>query len=126
MEAVRDEYSFSDLSVISVHRETVKIDANRKVTLHCIEFNGDTSTMWCSSQEIAHLIPVWGGRDLLAEMLVVKNVLVERKILDKQKNGQILRELVKLGVKGVSEHHEVSLYKVANIKYFVRLFNNNG
>ena len=85
MEAVRDEYSFSDLSVISVHRETVKIDANRKVTLHCIEFNGDTSTMWCCSQEIAHLIPVWEGRDILAEMLVVKNVVVECKTLDKKK-----------------------------------------
>ena len=85
MEAVRDEYSFSDLSVISVHRETVKIDANTKVTLHCIEFNGDTSTMWCSSQEIAHLIPVWEGRDILAEMLVVKNVVVECKTLDKKK-----------------------------------------
>ena len=85
VEAVREEYSFPDSAVICVERTTVKIDANTEVTLHCIEFNGDTSTMWCSSQEIAHLIPVWGGRDLLAEMLVVKNVLVERKILDKKK-----------------------------------------
>merc|ERR1719370_1390877 len=76
-------------------------EQEERVTVHLVRLE-QGGERWCSSGEVANLLPHWSGRDLVNKMLKTRRIEMVEKVIRRQKHPDIFVTLVKWGVRGVN------------------------
>ena len=78
---------------------------------------------WCSSKEVANLLPHWGGRDLVNKMLKVKRIEMVERVIKKQEQPEVFSTLAEWGVRGVNIGEEdLVMYRLEDLPIIMKAF----
>ena len=93
-----------------------------KVTVHLLRLEQGGES-WCSSKEVANLLPHWGGRDLVNKMLKVKRIEMVERLIKKQEQPRVFATLAEWGVRGANiGEEELVMYKLEDLPIIMKAF----
>jgi len=101
-------------------------EQEERVTVHLVRLE-QGGERWCSSGEVANLLPHWGGRDLVNKMLKTRRIEMVEKVIRRQEHPEIFASLTKWGVRGVNiGEQELVLYKLEDVPLIMKAFRMAG
>jgi len=97
-------------------------EGENKVTVHLLRLEQGGES-WCSSKEVANLLPHWGGRDLVNKMLKVKRIEMAERLIKKQEHARVFTTLAEWGVRGANiGEEELVMYKLKDLPIIMKAF----
>lgn len=97
-------------------------EGENKVTVHLLRLEQGGES-WCSSKEVANLLPHWGGRDLVNKMLKVKRIEMVERLIKKQEQPSVFATLAEWGVRGANiGEEELVMYKLKDLPIIMKAF----
>ena len=97
-------------------------EGENKVTVHLLRLEQGGES-WCSSKEVANLLPHWGGRDLVNKMLKVKRIEMVERLIKKQEQPRVFATLAEWGVRGANiGEEELVMYKLEDLHIIMKAF----
>ena len=101
-------------------------EQEERVTVHLVRLE-QGGERWCSSGEVANLLPHWGGRDLVNKMLKTRRIEMVEKVIRRQEHPEIFATLAKWGVRGVNiGEQELVLYRLEDVAVIMKAFRMAG
>ena len=101
-------------------------EQEERVTVHLVRFE-QGGERWCSSGEVANLLPHWGGRDLVNKMLKTRRIEMVEKVIRRQEQPGIFASLAKWGVRGVKiGEQELVMYRLEDVPVIMKAFRMAG
>ena len=101
-------------------------EQEERVTVHLVRLE-QGAERWCSSGEVANLLPHWGGRDLVNKMLKTRRIEMVEKVIRRQKHPEIFASLAKWGVRGVKiGEQELVMYRLEDVPVIMKAFRMAG
>merc|ERR1719447_644626 len=101
-------------------------EREERVTVHLVRLE-QGGERWCSSGEVANLLPHWGGRDLVDKMLKTRRFEMVEKVIRMQEHPEVFATLAKWGVRGVNiGEHELVLYRLEDMPVIMKAFRMAG
>ena len=101
-------------------------EQEERVTVHLVRLE-QGGERWCSSGEVANLLPHWGGRDLVNKMLKTKRIGMVEKVIRRQEHPETFVTLAKWGVRGVNiGEQELVLYRLEDVPIIMKAFRMAG
>ena len=101
-------------------------EQEERVTVHLVRLE-QGGERWCSSGEVANLLPHWGGRDLVNKMLKTRRIEMVEKVIRRQEHPEIFATLAKWGVRGVNiREQELVLYRLEDVPFIMKAFRMAG
>ena len=101
-------------------------ERDERVTVHLVRLE-QGGERWCSSGEVANLLPHWGGRDLVDKMLKTRRIEMVEKVIRMQEHPEVFATLAKWGVRGVNiGEQELVLYRLEDVPVIMKAFRMAG
>merc|ERR1719282_1140929 len=101
-------------------------EREERVTVHLVRLE-QGGERWCSSGEVANLLPHWGGRDLVNKMLKTRRIETVEKVIRMQEHPEVFATLAKWGVRGVNTgEQELALYRLEDVPVIMKAFRMAG
>ena len=101
-------------------------EREERVTVHLVRLE-QGGERWCSSGEVANLLPHWGGRDLVDKMLKTRRIEMVEKVIRMQEHPEVFATLAKWGVRGVNiGEQELVLYRLEDVPVIMKAFRMAG